>query len=115
MSSCISWLQNLAHYLYSPQPRRTVKDLYTSVPLDPHNILPLRFNEADISLAHVLALCTPPPEYPNRERILTSVQFIVSRRIRWGSDNKPIPCRGREESYSTSERFTHRKNVEFRG
>ncbi|CAG7849986.1 SubName: Full=Uncharacterized protein {ECO:0000313/EMBL:CCA67294.1} [Serendipita indica DSM 11827] len=63
----------------APQPRRTVKELYTSIPLDPHNILPLRFNEADISLAHVLALCTPPPEYPNRERILTSVQFIVSR------------------------------------
>ncbi|KAG8830385.1 hypothetical protein FRC17_004943 [Serendipita sp. 399] len=62
-----------------PRPRKSVKELYTVIPLEPHNILPLRFAERDISLAHVLSLCTPPDDYPNRERILTSVQFIVSR------------------------------------
>ncbi|KAG8857495.1 hypothetical protein FRB91_011306 [Serendipita sp. 411] len=63
----------------APRPRKSVKELYTMVPLEPHNILPLRFAERDISLAHVLSLCTPPEDYPNRERILTSVQYIVSR------------------------------------
>ena len=63
----------------SPRARPAVKSRYLQTPLPEQDVLPLRIAEKDITLAHVLSLCTPPPDYPSRDRILTSVQYIVSR------------------------------------
>jgi len=63
----------------SPRVRPAVKARYLQTPLPEQDVLPLRMAEKDITLAHVLSLCTPPSDYPSRDRILTSVQYIVSR------------------------------------
>jgi hypothetical protein len=70
----------VAHATYSsPRPRQNIKERYTDVPIPPSDVLPLRIAEKDISLAHVLALCTPPEDYPGREAILVKVQALIGR------------------------------------
>ncbi|KIM22283.1 hypothetical protein M408DRAFT_291545 [Serendipita vermifera MAFF 305830] len=63
----------------SPRASPAVKARYLQIPLPEQDVLPLRIAEKDISIAHILSFCTPPSDYPSRERILTSVQYIVSR------------------------------------
>lgn len=63
----------------TPQLKKDAKQRYADVPMEDNNILPLRFAEKDITLAHILSLCTPSLDYPGRDRILSSVQYIVSK------------------------------------